>query len=44
VSDAERFRRAQDRAESSIAQERIPAGLRRYVRDYFLAIRPGGQR
>jgi hypothetical protein len=44
ASHATRFRHAWDRAESPIVQERMPVELRRYVRDYFLAIRTEGQR
>jgi hypothetical protein len=42
-SYAARFRRAWTHEESPAAQERIPAGRRAYVRDYFLAIRPDGR-
>jgi hypothetical protein len=40
---AVRYRRAWNQAESPLAQERVPAGLRVYIRDYFLAIRPNGE-
>ncbi|MES1255276.1 MAG: hypothetical protein ABUS56_06710 [Acidobacteriota bacterium] len=43
ASDADyavRFRAAWDRAESAVARERVPAGRRAYVHDYFVAIRP----
>jgi hypothetical protein len=39
---AARFRAAWSRAEAPLAQERLPAERRAYVRDYFLAIRPSG--
>jgi len=38
--DATRYRLAAARAEAAIAQHRVPASLRAYVRDYFLALRP----
>jgi hypothetical protein len=41
ASFAERYRLAVQAAESPVAQERIPDRLRGYVRDYFLAMRPG---
>jgi hypothetical protein len=34
---------ARTRAEAAIAQERVPARLRRYIRDYFLALQPTGR-
>ena len=40
---ATRYRNSRARAESAIAQERVPARLRTLVRDYFVAIGPGGQ-
>ena len=37
------YRNARTRAEAAIAQERVPARLRTYVRDYFLALQPTGR-
>jgi hypothetical protein len=37
---AARYRTASARAQSAIAQERVPAGLANYVKNYFIAIRP----
>lgn len=34
---------AWDRAESALAREHLPLDLRRYVRDYLIAVRPGGR-
>jgi hypothetical protein len=38
------YRAGRASAEAAIAQERIPVDRRAYVRQYFVAIRPGGQR
>ena len=35
-----RYRTASARAQAAIAQERVPAGLANYVKNYFIAIRP----
>jgi hypothetical protein len=43
ADDAANYRSALRRAESAIAEERIPAARRAYVREYFLAIRPPAQ-
>ncbi len=37
---AARYRTASARAQAAIAQERVPAGLATYVKNYFIAIRP----
>ena len=37
---AARYRTASARAQAAIAQERVPAGLANYVKNYFIAIRP----
>lgn len=37
---AARHRTASARAQAAIAQERVPAGLATYVKNYFIAIRP----
>jgi hypothetical protein len=37
---ATRYRTASARAQAAIAQERVPAGLASYVKNYFIAIRP----
>jgi hypothetical protein len=38
--DASGYRRALAQAETAIAKDRVPAHLRAYVREYFVAIRP----
>jgi hypothetical protein len=38
---AARYRDAWVKAQTSLAQSRVPRRLRQYVRDYFVAIRPG---
>jgi hypothetical protein len=47
-SDDSRYRAAyrsgRAAAESAVAQDRVPADLRSYVRDYFIAIRPIGDK
>jgi hypothetical protein len=37
---AARYRTASARAQAAIAQERVPAGLANYVKNYFIAIKP----
>jgi hypothetical protein len=34
---------AWNRAESALSHDRLPVELRTYVRDYLIAVRPGGQ-
>jgi hypothetical protein len=38
------YRSARAAAESAVGQDRVPADLRSYVRDYFVAIRPAGDK
>ena len=38
------YRSGRGAAESAIGQDRVPADLRSYVRDYFVAIRPAGDK
>lgn len=38
------YRSGRAAAESAVAQDRVPADLRSYVRDYFVAIRPAGDK
>jgi len=38
------YRSGRAAAESAVAQDRVPADLRSYVRDYFIAIRPTGDK
>jgi hypothetical protein len=38
------YRNGRAAAESAVAQDRVPADLRSYVRDYFIAIRPTGDK
>jgi hypothetical protein len=40
-ASVEAYRAARSRAEAAVAQERIPARYRAYLRNYFAAIRPG---
>jgi len=40
VAYRDQYRIASDRAQSAVAQERLPARLRTYVRRYFVAIHP----
>jgi hypothetical protein len=38
------YRSGRAAAESAVGQDRVPADLRSYVRDYFVAIRPAGDK
>jgi hypothetical protein len=42
--DERRHAQAWSAAEEALARGRVPEGMRRHVRDYFLAIRPRAER